>query len=169
MQTRTVAAWAVLAVTILAIGPAHALQCYRRAYSDAHLAEQPDQVIELLEWAWRHEGDAGPQQVPGRLRVRFRDHPDPFTVFIAYLTCSAVSAGEGHPPGSVVCVEMDLGGEFVAVWEENDTVMIHTDEVIVRGGEGPGGGPEERLVADLNTLGTRYRLHAVDPATCAHP
>ncbi len=157
-----------VAIVLISADAAASTQCYRRRYSEDHLASQPRHVVELIELAWAAAPDIGPDATRAVMRVRFRDYYDPFATFLARATCRPAPLEAGLPPGAIAC-EGESGGGLRAWFEDTDRIMIRTESFDVLGGEGDGGGPEMRPVADTGTTGTRFRLYAADPATCAHP
>ncbi len=146
--------------------------CWRRVYTEDHLAAQPAQTVRWIEVAF----DAFPGEDDNReafVRVQFRDAPE---VLRAYLFCYRSAAERGMPadlpPGAFSCyVECD-GGAFHAWRRDARTLLLRSEGFVVAGGcrePGEDALPQFRRVIDEGDAATLYRLNRVDPASCPRP
>ena len=171
-----------LAFVLLAL-PAHADQCFERTYSDAHLAANKNQTVQMIR-AWLPDA----RSAQARVDVIFRKtHAE--VVAEEAAAASAVEKGEpppqaktprlyradlhcwapapGAPEGAWQCgVECD-GGTFTA-WPRGEALLMRTRGGFLVSGEcgEPGDNEAPRYVTDTNAIETTYKLFPIDPAKC---
>ncbi len=148
------------AAFIVFMQPAFAQEsCFKRIYTDSHLANNPNQTVRMMSIAFagaaRAAVDVGDS---AGVNVQFRDSSRNYQ---AFMLC--------HPGQSPLwCgVECDGGGATIK-WRSRDQILLTTSGFYVDADCGEG---EMREVSDIGVASTTYHLDrvAIDQCEEMHP
>lgn len=146
-------------LTLGLVPVAEAQGCFRRDYSEAHLAQNPNQTVEMLEVLFLTDGD-----LVAEVRARLRDGPETFR---NTLYCWEP---EDQPaaPGTWICgVECD-GGTFSTRLNGEDSILLKTGGGFLVSGacSEPGDTEDTRWVRDEGAPRTVFKLYRTGRITC---
>ena len=150
---------------LLVAGQAMADTCWRRVYTDSHMASQPKQTVRVLQV--RLPDRVGGGQDTGQYGDAYAEawaiFRDSGQVYRTGLFC--YPAPPGAPRGAIACgVECD-GGSFLAWRKTNGELLLRTHGgFVIQGGCGEAG--ETRWVTDRGASKTTFKLFRVDLAQC---
>lgn len=146
-------------VMIASAGSVFADTCYRRAYSEDHLAKNPNQTVALIEMRFTE----GAENRQAFARVIFYDSSK---VWTNGLYCWNEEPAD-DPGATMRCgVECD-GGTFTVRPKGNDAVYLTTKGGFNVGGACPDGDDLLiRTVSDTGAEKTVYRLDKVNVESC---
>ena len=140
------------------------LGCYQRTYSDAHLAQHPDQVVKSI-WLWVYDqAFDGHVDRFAHMDVQFADQghvrKSGYTGALRldqYLVCFSNSDGPG-------CAAECDGGSFTVTKQTADSLTFATEYLMVGDTEGCGGMLD---LAEKIGREVKYKLNRVDPVMCS--
>ena len=140
--------------------------CFARDYSAAHLAANPDQIVDWITLRFYPDPyeDNGMQWAD--ITVRMAHQGRALSEGLAGRVLSETGANFASP--LVFGVDCD-GGSFEVIRHDADSLMIETRSVRVATGGCGGEIGETASLAETPGMPTRYLLYRADPARCEAP
>ncbi|MEM7440193.1 MAG: hypothetical protein AAF393_11385 [Pseudomonadota bacterium] len=147
----------VLAAALIGSAANASQSCFARAYSDSHMARNPNQTVEVMWIAF--QGDANNARHVGDWADTTVQLKGEGGAFFERLFC------DGANGSKVTCrVECD-GGSFTVAWRNSDTILVTTGRqgfYVTSQCEGA----VNRVVKDRGAASTTYRLNRVSVEAC---